>query len=319
MNNVIDAKPLVHVLLAAFNGELYLRQQLDSIFNQSHQNWKLLISDDGSTDETNTIISSYKKLYPNKIEIVENNSSYGNVRSNFFNLMKHSHADYIMFCDQDDFWEINKIELNLKEMLRLESCNIKSCPILVFTDLKVVDSDLKPISPSFMKFSKLDVKKTSLNQLLIQNVVSGCTMMINENLRSLSLEYSDEKEIIMHDWWIAIVASCFGICGFLNISPIKYRQHNKNVIGAKKIYNIKYIFNKIFVKKDIKLLIIQTTNQAKHFFKTYKSQLSAEKLVLLREYSSLYNYCKIKRIIVMLKHKVFKHDIMRIIGQFIWG
>ncbi len=138
-----------------------------------------------------------------------------------------------MFCDQDDVWAVDKIETSLNAMKYEEAKAGADSPLLVFTDLKIADNQMNLLSKSFMAYSHLKGNRTLLRHLLIQNVVTGCTMMINKALSQMSIKSSDEKNIMMHDWWIALVASSFGKNFFLNLASVTYRQHEKNAIGAK--------------------------------------------------------------------------------------
>jgi hypothetical protein len=133
------------------------------------------------------------------------------VKKSFETLLKYacenSDAKYFMFCDQDDVWNQDKVELTLQKMYEMEKL-YKNTPILVHTDLEVVDENLHTINPSFMKLQNLDEKKNRLNNLLIQNTITGCTVMINRDLAKLCLPMSSNA--IVHDWWVGLVAGYFG-------------------------------------------------------------------------------------------------------------
>ena len=136
----------IDILLATYNGESYLSSQLDSIINQSCDNWKILIRDDGSKDRTLEIIEWYTKKYNNQIFLIEDEKKNLGVCGNFSELLNHSHADYAMFCDQDDIWFKNKIKITFQKMKEMENTYGSDCPILVHTDLMVVDKNLEKIS-----------------------------------------------------------------------------------------------------------------------------------------------------------------------------
>ena len=135
---------MVEILLATYNGKKYLKQQLDSLLNQTFEDFKIIIRDDSSKDKTMDIIMEYKEKYPEKIKVIEDDVKCGSSVSNFMQLIKHATAPYIMFCDQDDYWLPNKIEISLKKMRQEE--NDKNKPILIYTDYKVVDSNLNSIN-----------------------------------------------------------------------------------------------------------------------------------------------------------------------------
>ncbi|MDV3426289.1 MAG: glycosyltransferase, partial [Bacillota bacterium] len=173
----------VTILLATYNCEKFLRTQLDSIIYQTHTNWELIVSDDSSSDKTSDILNEYKLKYPEKIYILNNEKRFGNARDNFFHLLENCIGSYIMFCDHDDKWLPKKIELTLAKMLETEKKQPPHTPVLVHTDLNVVDGELNMIAPSLMKFQDISPERIKLNNLLVQNVITGCTVMINKELK----------------------------------------------------------------------------------------------------------------------------------------
>ena len=180
MNSCID------ILLATYNGELYIDAQLKSLFEQSFQNFNLIIRDDGSKDRTLEIIHQYQELYPERIKVITDNDRGLGPAGNFGRLMKYSTASYIMFCDQDDIWLENKIEKTFNTIKKMEEEYGVDCPILVHSDLIVVDKNLEVIQQSMSKGQKLESHQNEFHQLLIQNNITGCTMMINQSLLNLS-------------------------------------------------------------------------------------------------------------------------------------
>lgn len=134
--------PAVDILLATWNGERYLAEQIDSILAQSYSNWRLLIRDDGSSDGTRDIIGRYVSENPERLELIEGGAPGLGACGNFAYLMAHATSDYVMFCDQDDVWLPHKAERLLEEMQRLEEQHGTDQPLLVHSDLKVVGPDL---------------------------------------------------------------------------------------------------------------------------------------------------------------------------------
>ncbi|WP_457786539.1 glycosyltransferase family 2 protein [Geobacillus sp. Geo 8.1] len=303
---------LVDILLSLYNGERYLEPLLDSLLKQTYQNWKLIVRDDGSTDSSLGIIRNYIKRYPNKIVLIEDNKKLGPSQS-FAELLNYSNAQYIMFCDQDDIWLPKKIELTLNKMYELESV-YKNTPLLVHTDLKVVDEKLRIIDQSFFKFQHLNPELQDLNSLLIQNNVTGCTVMINAELKKLSMPIP--KEAIMHDWWVALVASSFGKIGYINTPTILYRQHSNNNIGARK-YSFKYFFSRIGKLEDSIQSNRKIIKQSKLFVDLYRDKLSKQQYSLVYNFSTICNKGRLKRIHTLLKYKYRKYGKLRNIGFFV--
>jgi glycosyltransferase involved in cell wall biosynthesis len=301
----------ITLLLATYNGENYLNDFLNSLTIQTYSNWKLTIIDDCSTDKTLEIIDKWGKNIDKEINIKVNRNRNGPCK-NFLALLSTCELDYIMFCDQDDVWLPEKIEKTLNKMLELENIYGKNTPILVHTDLIVVDEVLNSISPSFWKYQKLDPNRKSLNYLLIQNNVTGCTIMINKALKKL-INPLPEKAI-MHDWWCALVASAFGIIDYIKEPLILYRQHKKQNIGARK-YSLHYFFNKFF--KDPKKAfdsVLKTIHQAEDFYNIYKDNLPVCYQKIVKEYINLPYQNRFKRLLNIFKYKFFKHGLLRNIG-----
>ncbi|MGU3415453.1 glycosyltransferase family 2 protein [Enterobacteriaceae bacterium C34A] len=219
----------VDIVLATHNGAKFIAAQIDSILSQSHQTFNLIISDDGSSDETIDIVN----LYTQKDSRVSVHFCQGGkgVIENFNNGIRFSRAQYILFSDQDDVWEKNKVELLLNEITSLEVIDGKKVPCLGFSNLKVVNEELGVISNDFYKFSKLNPENnTKLNYLTWRSSVYGCTTIMNSELLQLAGAVPDK--IAMHDHWYAFQAALHGKVFYLPIALINYRQHSANVVGA---------------------------------------------------------------------------------------
>lgn len=301
----------IHILLATYNGENYLAEQLNSILNQTNTNWQLLIHDDNSTDNTVDIIKQYQKQNPDKIQFIDDDVSFGNASANFSFLLEHVDSEYIMFCDQDDVWLKNKIELTLEKMQDMEK-TYQNLPILVHTDLTVVDEELKVISKSYWKYQYIDPSKDSLNRLLVQNTITGCTVMINRRLMNIALPIPNDA--IMHDWWLGLVAAAFGKITYIDIPTVFYRQHSKNDTGAAK-FNIKTIWKKMIslYKIDLQKYILQ----AKELLGRYQEEMAVDQKKLIIDFIETENSSWLKSKFILLKHKILKQDFIRNIGLFV--
>lgn len=223
----------VAILLSTYNGSLVLEEQLRSIAEQSCGNWQLFVRDDDSSDDSLAILYRFKAAFPNKVTICENISGNLGAVQSFARLLEAVDAPYIMFCDQDDVWLPGKIEKTLERMLALEVSIGSETPALVHTDLKVVDSELRLIAPSFWRFASLGpVRSVTVSRLLMQNCVTGTTVMINKALRDAALPIPDGGT--MHDWWLALVAMLLGRVEAIDEPLVLYRQHGTNAVGAKR-------------------------------------------------------------------------------------
>lgn len=254
----------VDILLSTYNSQNYLRELLDSLWAQYHKNWQLLVRDDGSTDNTTNILSDFEDRYPEKITYIKDNEKSLGPKRSFENLLNKSSADYIMFCDHDDYWLPHKISDSLLEIQKLEE-NTPNKAALVFTDLKVVDEKLNVIHPSFWKYSKVDPNNIfNPYKLVINNPAPGCTLLINKTLKKLVLPFP--KEVRMHDWWITLRAAESGVASFCKEPSILYRQHENNTIGAEAI-----------TENYLKGKVLNIKNTWKENVRTYKMMKCLEK------------------------------------------
>lgn len=219
-------KKKVDILMATYNGEKYLLEQIDSILNQSYKYFNLIISDDLSTDKTLDILKSYKEK---NIKIIQNKKNKGHCY-NFLNLLKYSNADYVMFADQDDIWEITKVEETLKYMSEKEKENIDA-KILIHTEQKLIDSRGDYISNNLTTYFERKLIFKNFNELGFRGGIYGCTMMLNKKL----VDYLKEKKIwqikglFYHDWSIAMITYKIGKIYFYEKATMRYRLHENNV------------------------------------------------------------------------------------------
>ena len=226
-----DREKHIDILLATYNGAPFLSEQIESILNQTYQNWTLIIHDDNSTDNTVSVINHFVRQCPEKLRFIDDSIRLGSPTKNFDYLLRHVSADYMMFCDQDDVWKKDKIEKTMNIMQQAESSHGKSTPLLVHSDLEIVDEQLNVISPSMWTYQKLNQELTNdLSALAVQNTVTGCTMMFNKSLYIKSVPIPEQA--FMHDWWMALIACKHGQIVPIKESLIKYRQHEDNQVGA---------------------------------------------------------------------------------------
>ena len=226
---------VVDILLSTYNSERFLGDLFFSLEQQSFKDWRLIIRDDGSGDKTLDLLLRFKKEDSERVLILNSNGLNLGPKGSFVELLKESTAEYIMFCDHDDYWLPQKIEVSLKRMKEVEKLN-PSKPVLVCSDLTITDKDLKIIHPSFWKHSRINIHNVNnIYRLAINNVAVGCTVMINRKAKSISDPIPEQA--VMHDWWIALKVAQNGMIGLIEESTILYRQHPNNAIGAKSFKN----------------------------------------------------------------------------------
>ncbi len=292
----------VAILMATYNGEKFLKAQLDSIFSQTYQNFKLYISDDKSSDSTVKIISKYQKKYPSKIFYTISKTNLGFLK-NFEYLLDNCNEEYILLSDQDDIWLENKVKVQMHEMLKLNSLK-KDTPCLVHSDLSVIDENGKLLHNSYFKYRNYKLKSTKdLGHLLGPSGTMGNTILMNKKLKDLILPFPDKLDF--HDYWIGLNCELFGVRKTINSQLVKYRAHSSNSSNSiDKISNIKTLA----ISRDIKLPNLETdrkyylptllhkitSKKDTKIFKTYLNYLTFNKGRLII-YLGLLNYSLVKR------------------------
>ena len=300
----MDQEKTVAILLAVYNGEKHLSALLESLLKQDYPFIEIHVRDNCSTDNTVNMLQEWQKSYPTKISLHFSKQNVG-VIGNFALLLELTSAPYLMFCDGDDVWKTDKVSKTLAKMQELELLHGKDFPLLVHTDLTVVDENLKVIAPSFWAYSRLNTTKScqSLPRLLVQNHVTGCTVLINRCLKNLALPIP--LNCVMHDWWIALVAACFGKVSALKASTIYYRQHSSNDTGAKS-----YRLN-AFLKRKRAEVTSGKIQQAKFLLERYGSKISIQNRLILNDYLRMQVSQGWARLFIMFRHGFFKTGFLR--------
>lgn len=306
----------VAICMATYNGEKFIKEQIESICLQSYTDWVLFIRDDRSQDGTHRILRQYAKEHIGKIVLIEDDQIQGgSSKKNFAAILnwvnKHYKFRYYMLSDQDDYWLPQKVEKSVNKVKKAEQQY--NGPILVHTDLKVVDRQLNTLGDSFIKYRALNPDVKDINHLLVQNNITGCTMCWNAALNKI-LDLSDDA-VAMHDWWTALTASCFGRIEYLKEPTILYRQHDNNVVGATKVNSISFILNRLSGNSHVKKTLNMSIEQANAFVKHYNKKLSNEQRLEISRFAHLDKINKIGKIFTIFRHGYLKQGIIQIIGE----
>lgn len=307
---------MTDILMAVYNGEEYLAEQIESILAQSARDWRLYICDDGSADSSFAIASEYAEKYPEYISVMQNETPSGSACGNFMGMLKRSQADYVMFSDQDDVWHPEKLRVTMEEMKRLE-VRFPDSPLLVHTELEVADRDMNVTSPSFTRFQGLEPRFQSLSRLVCQNNITGCTMLINRRLADIVRD-APTHAMLMHDWWIGMAAAAFGHIGFVEKPLIKYRQHGGNQLGAVNNRSISGIMRIVRERVGTQRRISATYRQAEAFLGFYGDMLSEEDRRLLRIYTDIPRHTKPIRAAKLIRYGFLKQNFITAAGQLIF-
>lgn len=310
----------VAIMLATYNGQKYVKEQICSLINQSYNDWILFIRDDDSTDETKKIIEQFSQKYKEKIVIVDNKEyKAGGAKNNFAYLHKWVTSkyefNYFMFCDQDDVWLPEKIENAFCKIKECEQINDE--PILIHTDLIVADDKLNVIDNSYVRYRSIQYNITSINRMLIQNNVTGCTMLWNRKLNDLIGDMT-EKSIVMHDWWIALVACLFGRVVFVKKADILYRQHNSNTVGATQVNSLGFILMRLKNLEHVKYTLQAPIEQAALLKERYSTLIDECNLKILTEFCALREKNKFQKIKSIICYSFYKQGLVQIVGELIF-
>ncbi len=304
----------VSIVMTTYNGESYIKEQIESILSSDYKEFDINIYDDGSSDGTVSILKEYEKKYPKKIYVKQNVKNLG-VTRNFLEGICNTRADYIMLCDQDDVWKSDKIALSLRKIEVMEESSAEKLPMAVFTDATVVNKDLDVINDSFFKSSRLDPYKTDLAHLLMENKLIGCTVMINSSLRDFLKSTSLPKNARFHDWWIGLIASSMGQVEYLDIPTLLYRQHEDNVVGN--ISFLSYIKDRVTSIYKQKDALLASQKQAREFYILYKDMLGDKERRTIRTFARLNELDFISRRVELFRYGFWKTGLIRKLGVFL--
>lgn len=223
-----SSAPKLGVALATFNGGRFLGDMILSIELQDLPLDIISVSDDGSTDDTVAILASKSSRL---LRFCLNSPDKRGVCGNFENAIMNCKASYIFLCDQDDVWSKSKVSIMLDSMEKAERDYGSKTPILVFSDLSVVDDGLEEIHASFYESTLKSSDACKIGDFLFGAHIPGCAMLINRSLVQAALPFPQVK---YHDWWIQMVAAAVGKIVFVDMCLISYRQHGDNTVGLGK-------------------------------------------------------------------------------------
>jgi len=261
------------ILLATYNGARFLPDQLASLEAQSFTDWRLILRDDGSNDDSVTVVRDWASRTGRSLQVIEDGRQGLGPRDNFAALIANSTAPYFALCDQDDVWLPNKLAIMLAAVQAGEQRSGPDTPVLAICDLKVVDSQLQELHPSYRGCVPLVMPRPDycVTDIMTYNVVTGCASMCNAALRTASLPIP--AEAIMHDWWLGMVAAGFGELVDVPDALVLYRQHESNVVGAapKKWRDIfrRFLTNTVYFKGSFEAFIEVTRLQSLAFHRRF--------------------------------------------------
>lgn len=318
---------MISVFVAAYNGEKYIRQQLESIAFQNmdgvEEELEIIISDDCSNDGTLKVLQEFQREISKEtqkrvsVKITEHQKPSGSAQGNFFRMFREwdRKSSYIMLSDQDDVWMEDKVKKLYIKMKALEEAHGTHTPILLHTDAQVTDESLNVLHKSLFAFQNISPERNRLNQLLVQNNVTGGTVMMN---RSLALLLTREPEIcLMHDAWIALVASAFGVTGWVAEPLSKYRQHGNNTLGAESASSLAPMVKRLRDKSASRENYRRMFGQAACLLSMFSDKLTGEQKKMLTAFADMKRMGRIRKIITVFRFGFTKNTWLRTLGQLI--
>ena len=306
------------VLLTTCNGSRYLPSLLDSLRSQTDPDFTVLVQDDGSEDDTVSQLTDFCAKDPRFSFGTEQGRHLG-AAGNFLSLIRQTDADYTLLCDQDDLWEDNKIAVLKKAMKDMEDEYGADTPLLVHSDCSLINGKGDPVGDSFFRHQGWDPKAVTLPPLLVQNNVTGCTLIMNAPLRMLISSHARAKDLFMHDWFIALTAASFGKIGFVGQALTRYRQHGGNTVGASAQPLVKRGLAALGRRHEAKRRILLTYTHTKVFNKLYAGQLPPEAQEIVSAYLATQHMRKFPRILAVRRMGCVMQSPVTRLGQLFFG
>jgi glycosyltransferase involved in cell wall biosynthesis len=265
----------VSIALAVYNGEKYLPQLLASLQSQTTKPYELVVLDDCSNDRSLEIIKAFPLSFEKRI--LSNEKNMGPVYT-FKKLAQLCRGNFIAFCDQDDIWLPQKIELSLFEIKGIDT----NIPAIVFSDLSVIDEEGNLLHHSFWKLRSTKPENFSIVDILFGNIVTGCASIIN---KAMAIEFEKMPlYVMMYDHWGALIGYSFGRYSFIREPLILYRAHGSNVTDKHKASFVKNFISEF---KNGEAYLQKNIQQAIEFKKIYSSQLNEKDLKELSSFIAL--------------------------------
>jgi glycosyltransferase involved in cell wall biosynthesis len=319
---------MVRIILCSRNGEKYIGEQVRSILNQTCTDLRLLVSDDASEDRTPAVLNDIREENPDRITVIRQETPSGGACAHFLKVLSvyGKDDDYVMFSDQDDVWDPDKVERTLSAMKEAEKKYGSAVPLLVHCDSRIVGEDMSVLSPSFVRYQKMSPERNGLNQLLVQNNVTGAAMMMNKSLVSLVNNAGLPDHAVMHDHWIALTAASFGKIIFLDRALYSYRQHRKNELGAAKGSFLGEVLNRFGLlrhdgrsKKDMDRHSRETYaalfRQAAEFYRRYRGKLTPKQKRMLHAFVTMKDENRLEKILTIFRYGFTFNRFHRTIGE----
>lgn len=292
-------RPAPLVLLAAYQGASFLPQQLDSLTHQTIP-FRALLRDDGSQDATPALLADICRK-DTRFSLSPTSGKHLGVTNAFRALMQEAatQACDVALCDQDDVWHPDKLATLQAAMAEAEARYGSATPLLVHSDGRVIDAQGALLHASLMRHQGWDTRATSLPELLMQTNVTGCMLMMNSALCRLAAAHMPDRNLHMHDWFIALTAAAFGQVIALSQPLVDYRQHGHNAMGASASGLWHRAAKALHSPEQAKRRIALSYHNAAQFLAAYEGLLPADKAAILHDFVRIPTLPKLHRLLAL--------------------
>jgi hypothetical protein len=309
----------VDIISSVLDGARFLPEFLESLDKQSHADWRLWVRDDGSSDATVEILRA-KAAADSRVELIHVGGPPMGVAGAYGWVLERVPADatYIMCGDADDVWLPDKIERTLTAMRAAENTAPPNTPVLVHTDLVVVDEELHVRHPSFWALSGFDPEPATLRRVIVRNVATAPSVMLNRALRELVGK--TPPAAAFQDWWYVCVAAAFGKVVALREATVLYRQHGANAVGARdarvSLSDLpRAVVWRLGKTAEFRRGLKQSAEQARAFLDRYGNRLPDDDRRFLAEYARLPELGFLRRKVDLLRLRVLpEYGLLRSLG-----
>ena len=300
---------MVTILLATYRGERFLPALTASLLAQTHRDFRVLWQDDGGGTPP---LPADERFVPG----AHQGRGFGAAR-NFFDLLTQATGD-VALCDQDDVWHADKLERGLNALRQAEAAYGADTPLLVHSDSRLIDAEGTALQESFFRHQGWDATATALNRLIVQNNVTGCTILMNEALRRLVCAHLPDAPVL-HDWWIALLAAGYGRVVCLPEPLVDYRQHGDNVIGASRTGLLRRAASALKAPAKARARIRLTYDMARLMLDVCENTLPPEARACLAAYLATESMPKVRRVLAVRKGGYTMQSPVTRLGQLIFG
>lgn len=308
----------IDVLLATCEGERYLPAQLSSLRTQDDKCFSVIARDDCSRDATPRILREAAGRDA-RVALLPSDGRRLGAAANFFTLMRASNAPYSALCDQDDEWLPDRLSACRLAMEQAERRYGEGTPLLVHSDCAVTDAQGRTLHESLFRHQGWDGRAVTLPRLLVQNNVTGCTVLMNAALRTLACAHARAEEPFMHDWFLALCASGCGRIVFVNRALVRYRQHGRNVMGASPDTLPVRALRMIAGAQAGRERIALTYRNAAMLRQSLADALPADALRVVDEYIATQHLPKVQRVARILRGGYRMQSPVTLAGQLLLG